>query len=231
MLYFIFGTEIKKRALAREKIWKEIGGSFFLAKKIDKTNFQELPGFLQQESLFGEKLVIELEDLLTLETARNYLYGYLEAIRESKNIFILDEPFALSAHGQKVLNLAGEKNSFEATEKKVVLDLEPARLCNFLEERKKKEAWLEWKKIYAEWENEEEQFLQAALWYRWKTIWSAKLEKRNTTWDFREKKSRAIKYSLEELEKFGKEISLMAMKSNNGELDLMREIERLILKI
>jgi len=231
MLYFIFGTEIKKRALAREKIWKDIGGNFLVARKIDKTNFEELSNFLYSESLFGEKLVIEIEDLLTLESTRNYLYDYLEAILLSKNIFILDEKFALSASVQKVSKIVGEKNIFNATEKRAVPDLEPNRFCNFVEERKKRESWREWKKIYSEWKNQEEQFLYATLWYRWKSIWVAKLNNKSITWDFIEKKNREIKYSLEELEKFGKEISLMGMKSNNGELDLMREIERFILKI
>jgi hypothetical protein len=82
-----------------------------------------------------------------------------------------------------------------------------------------------------DWGNQEEMFLHASLWYRWKVIWEAKLQNKNSRWDFYTKKNIEIKYSLEELENLGKEISLMAMKKTNGEIDLMREIERFILKI
>jgi hypothetical protein len=63
-------------------------------------------------------------------------------------------------------------------------------------------------------------------------MWSAYLDgDRNNFFKVYRLNSKELKYSKKELEEFGKEISLMAMKANNGELDLMRGIEKFILKI
>lgn len=243
MLYFIYGTNIKKRKNIREMIFKKIKkdfNTFLFAKKIDKTNFEELKNYILEQSIFGEKLLIEIEDLLTLESTREYLYKNIKNLIESENIFILDEPFAANASIQKVINEIDKNKktsqsqfseSFDAIEIKIKEDLEPSKFCDFIEMRDKKNAFIEWKKIYNKWGNDEEQFLHGALWFRWKNIWQAKLNNKTSTYDFFSKSSRPIKYNLEELERFGKEISLLSMKSNNGEIDLMKEIKKFLLKM
>ena len=72
--------------------------------------------------------------------------------------------------------------------------------------------------------------IHGALWWKWKNIWNAYLDDKRNYFKYR-LASREIKYKKEELEDFGKEISFMAMRANNGEGNLMREIEKFILKI
>lgn len=44
-------------------------------------------------------------------------------------------------------------------------------------------------------------------------------------------KSGTLKYTDKELGKIGKKLAYLAMRNNNGEINLMREIEKLILEI
>ena len=63
-------------------------------------------------------------------------------------------------------------------------------------------------------------------------IWSAQVDgNKNNYFRIYRLKEREIKYTKKELEKFGLELSLMATKANNGEINLMRAIEKFILEI
>lgn len=242
MLFIIFGTEFKKRELSREKI-REILISekidfetLLEVPKISKENFTLLENYYGGASLFGEKVLVNAEDILTKEETREYVYKNLEGMSLSENVFILDEPFAATATFQKIerdlekINI--KKNLFDCRETLTKKDVEPFYLCELIEKRDKKAAWQEWKKLYLEWENSEAQAIHGALWWKWKMMWSAYLDgDRNNFFKIYRLHSRELKYTKKELEKFGKEISLMAMKANNGELDLMRGIEKFILKI
>ncbi|MEA4910806.1 hypothetical protein SDC9_21694 [bioreactor metagenome] len=242
MLYIIFGTNFKKREVAREKIRKTLSSkkidfeALLEVPKINKENFTLLANYFGGASLFGEKVLINVEDILTKEDSREYVYKNIEDMIYSDNVFILDEPFALTATFQKLerdldkLNL--KENLFDCRETLTVKDVEPFYLCELIEKRDKKAAWQEWKKLYLEWEDSEAQAIHGALWWKWKMMWSAYLDgDRNNFFKVYRLNSKELKYSKKELEEFGKEISLMAMKANNGELDLMRGIEKFILKI
>ena len=227
MLYLIHGTDNKKRILARKKILAKVGQNFFLPVEIQKENLHLLENYLQAQSLFSnlssgladEKILINIFDILTKEDSRKFIYENLEKLISSQNIFILDEPFALKTSIDKVTKLVGRENVFDCSEIKAVKDIEPFKFCDLIEARDKKNAWLEWKKIYEEWGNQEEQALHGALWWKWKMIWQNFLN------------GRKVNYSKIEIENMAKEISLMSMQANNGEIDLMRTIEKLILKI
>ncbi len=74
--------------------------------------------------------------------------------------------------------------------------------------------------------------LHGAIWWKWKNMWSSSLDKGNRQAQYLYKlKSSNLKYTEKELAKFGESIAFMAMKNNNGEINLMREIEKLILEI
>jgi len=223
MLYLIHGTDNKKRILARKKILAKVGQNFFSPVEIQKENLHLLENYLQAQSLFSglsdEKILINIFDVLTKEDSRKFIYENLEKLMQSQNIFILDEPWALKTSIDKVTKVVGRENVFDGSAVTVVKDIEPFRFCDLMEARDKKNAWLEWKKIYEEWGNQEEQALHGALWWKWKMLWQNFLN------------GRKVNYSKTEIEQFGKEIAFMSIQSNNGEIDLMREIERLILKI
>jgi len=87
-------------------------------------------------------LIIEIEDILTLESTRKYLYDNLKEVLSSENIFILDEPFSLPASNTKVIKdgkLKMNENYFDCSTLKEKPDLEPGRFCDLVEERNKKE--------------------------------------------------------------------------------------------
>lgn len=242
MLYFIHGTDFKKRERARKEIknsLKEKGIKFETLLKVEnisKENISLIPNYFGSSSLFGEKLLIQIEDLLGREDTREFLYENLKNILESENIFILDEAFAPAPSVLKVEKILEKeklsKNIFNCKEEKVEKDIEPFYLCDLIEKRDKKGAWREFQKIYSEWGDDEAQALHGAIWWKWKMIWSAYLDgnKNNYSRIYR-LKEREIKYTKEELEKFGLELSTMAMKANNGEINLMRAIEKFILEI
>lgn len=242
MFFVIYGTNFKKRRSAKDKIdsilrnSKINPNSLLSPAKISKENYLLLESYIDAASLFGERIKIEIEDLLTKEETREFIYKNLSKMVESENIFILDEPFALPASFQKISRdlekLGYVDNAFDVSEEKIDKDIEPFYLCELIEKRDKKKAWQEWQKIYLEWGDDEAQALHGAIWWKWKMIWSAYLDgdTRNYFKLYR-LSDRQINYNKEEIEERGKELSLMAMKANNGEADLMRSIEKFILNI
>lgn len=241
MFYIIFGTNYKKRELARQKIKSLLNkekidfDTLLEVPQITSDNYTLLPSYFSGASLFGEKILIHMSNLLTKEETREYVYKNLKVMSDSANVFLLDEPFALAASFQKVERdlekLEVKGHAFDASEEKEIKDVEPFYLCELIEKRDKKGAWQEWKKIYEEWGDTEAMAVHGALWWKWKSIWSAFLEGDKRNYFKYRLASKDIKYTKDELENFGKEISFMAMRANNGESNLMRDIEKFILKI
>lgn len=242
MFFIIYGTNFKKRKLAKDKIGSLLRNSkinpdsLLSPVKISKDNYLLLDSYIEAASLFGERMKIEIEDLLTKEETREFIYKNLSKMVESENIFILDEPFALPASFQKISRdlekLGYVDNAFDVSEEKIDKDIEPFYLCELIEKRDKKKAWQEWQKIYLEWGDDEAQALHGAIWWKWKMIWSAYLDGDiKNYFKLYRLSDRKINYSGEEIERFGSELALMAMKANTGEVDLMRSVEKFILSI
>lgn len=229
MLYIIFGTDIKKRVEAKEKIEKDLLSKkiilkdLLLVSKINKDNYFELENYFEKKSLFGERLLVNVDDILSKEESREYFYSNFKSFIDSENIFILDEPFAVTAVFQKLVrDFTKEEikeNLFDAKEIKEKKDTKPFYLCTLIEKRNKKLAWLEFQKIYLQWGDTEAQALHGAMWWKWKNIWSLSINNKKTN------------FTKEEIETFGYELSLMAMKANNGEVNLMKDIEKFILSL
>ena len=242
MLYIICGTDFKKRENARSKIEQDLKkqkinlADLLSVPKINKENYTLLQNYFGSVSLFGEKILINIEDLFVREESREYFYDNFEDFIKSENVFILDEPFISGPSFQKLYRDMEKKdllkNIFDAKEEKIEKDIEPFYLCELIEKRNKKLAWQEWEKIYLEWGDSEAQALHGAIWWKWKNIWSASIDGNKFNYfKIWRLSDREIRYSKEELEKFGFELSLMAMRANNGETNLMREIEKFILSI
>ncbi|MEN9338514.1 MAG: hypothetical protein RI945_239 [Candidatus Parcubacteria bacterium] len=242
MFFIIYGTSFKERKLAKEKIASFLSKkgieeeALLIPPKISKDNFTLLESYIGNTSLFGEKMKVYLDDLLGREDSREYLYKKLKDLVESENIFIADEPFALPASFQKIsrdlAKLGAEKNAFDASSQKKEKDIEPFFLAELIEKRDKRSAWQEWKKIYLEWGDDEAQALHGAIWWKWKMIYSAFLDgDRKNYYKLYRLVEREINYSEEEIKSFARELSLMAMRANNGEINLMRSLEKFILSI
>lgn len=242
MLYFIHGTDFKKRELARKEIKNSLKDmsikfdSLLKVEKISKENISLIQNYTGSGSLFGEKLLIQIEDLLSREDTREFLYDNIKNIIESENVFILDESLAPAPSVLKVEKILDKeklsKNIFNCKEENVVKDIEPFYLCDLIEKRDKRGAWREFQNIYLEWGDDEAQALHGSIWWKWKMIWSAAIDgNKNNYFRMYRLKEKEIKYSKEEIERFGGELSLMAMKANNGEINLMRNIEKFILEI
>ncbi|MBP9765670.1 MAG: hypothetical protein KBD12_00355 [Candidatus Pacebacteria bacterium] len=242
MLYFIFGTNVKKREFAKKEIkflLKEEQIDFDTLLKVENISLENisiLPSYFESVSLFGEKILIQLDDLLFKEESREFLYKNIKSILESDNVFILNEAFALPPSVLKIEKILEKenllKNIFNCKEDILKKDIEPFYFCDLIEKRDKKGAWKEFQNIYLEWEDAEAQALHGAVWWKWKMIWSAYLDgDKNNYYRFYKLKEKDIKYTKEEIEKFGFELSLMAMKANSGEINLMRSIEKFILEL
>lgn len=150
MLFVIYGTNLAKRNIAKNKIkesLKKIGIDFqqlLKVPEIDKYNYKLILTYLNNNSLFGEKILINIYNILDLAEARDYIYENLESIVESQNIFIIDESLAKVATFQKLerdLNkLKVIDHTYDASEKIIKEDIDPFPLCNYLELRNKKAA-------------------------------------------------------------------------------------------
>lgn len=231
MLFLIYGTNYKLRAEAKKQIQKSLLAKGVAVDKllamplIEYNNYKLLETYLKGNSLFGEKILINSEDLLSKAESRGFIYENLESLVESENIFILDEPFANVASYKKVtkdlekLKVIG--HTYDASEKIIKDDIEPFRFCELFVARNKKAAWQEWKKLYLKWQDTEAMALHGALWWKWKTTWSNQLAYSNNY----------AKFTISEFESFGQEIAYLAMRANAGEINLMRGIEKLIFKL
>lgn len=228
MLYLIYGTNVSKRKQAQKKIaesLKKVGidlKDLLEIPKVSAENYLTLENHVASASLFGERLIIKTENLLEKKDSREYVYAQLENLVNSENVFILDEPYVAKISAQKIirdLGKLGKGEIFEATEEIKQRDIEPFRFCELVVARNKKAAWEEWKKIYLEWGDSEAMALHGALWWKWKTLWNSALNYQNP------------KYSLAEIEKYGREIAFLAMSATAGEVNLMRAIEKLVLSL
>jgi len=228
MLYLIYGTNLAKRKIAERKIEELLKKKGLILKellevsRVSGENYQTLENHFLSGSLFGERLLVRVENLLDKKDSREYLYSNLENLVKSENIFLLDEPNAAKISVQKVIRDLGKLGSgetFEAVEEIKKKDIEPFHFCELVVARNKKAAWEEWKKIYLEWGDSEAMALHGALWWKWKTLWTSALNYKNP------------KFSLKEIEKYGREIAFLAMSATSGEANLMRGIEKLVLSL
>ncbi len=141
MLIIKAGTEIKERENANKYIRDNF--SNFSEKVLRKEELSMLPQYFEVD-IFGSKAKIYLEDW-NVEDYRDLLYKYLEEIRDSENIFIIDETDILDATFKKLCKYGYKETIFDAREVKVK---ESAfYFGDLFLMRKKKEAWLEFLRL------------------------------------------------------------------------------------
>lgn len=94
------------------------------------------------QDIFGETLKIKIEDW-NIEEYRSYLYKHLEDLKESKNIFIIDELDILDTTFKKLATYA--EKSFDCRQEKIKES--GFYLGDLILQRNKKDAWIEYLRL------------------------------------------------------------------------------------
>ncbi|MDQ5957308.1 MAG: hypothetical protein QG614_283 [Patescibacteria group bacterium] len=152
------------------------------------------------EDIFGGKLVIKMENWNNEET-RSFLYKYLEDIKNSQNIFVIDELDMLDATFKKLSSFAAF--SFDCKEEKVKDSA--FHLADLIIRKNKKDAWIEYHRLLKMGEPVES--IIGALNYKLKFVYDNNKEK-----------------------VFGDNLIFLA-KSHDSEGDAVIELERFILNL
>lgn len=145
MLIIKIGTELKKREEANKYIRDIFVNNklSFTKKVLSKEELASIPQHFEVD-IFGDKSIIYLENWNS-EDYRDYVYKYLEEIRDSKNIFVIDEVEMLDASFNKLAKCAYKDTIFDAREVKVK---ESAfYFADLFLMRKKNDAWTEYLRL------------------------------------------------------------------------------------
>mgnify|MGYP000943613061 CR=1 FL=1 len=209
MLYSIVGTDTNKR----EKAYEILGKEGVISSHIYSEQIAMLEPLISASSLFGDTVIVNLIQTMETASSREEVTRLLKDMKDSSNIFIIDEPFAdanrvsrLSKYSSKVFDAREEK------EEKVDVFV----LCNLFARRDKKGAWVEWMKIRDAGSLEP---LQGALWWKFQTVWSDTRSGRST------------KFSLLECEEIGGDLMKSSIRAHRGEADLGAQLEKLMLRL
>lgn len=215
MIYTLIGTEAGKR----EKALAEIAKLGVPNVHIYGEQISALRPLIEAGSLFGDRVVAHLVQVLEKAEAREKVYDLLAEMEKSNNVFFIDEPSA-DANRMKKLEKYSRK-LYDARDHSVGSgaksgEASPFSLTNAFARRDKKAVWVEWMKLRNDLEPEA---LQGALWWKFQTIWN----------DVRSGKP--AKYTLQECEEVGGRILRSSILAHRGEKDLKAELESILLSI
>lgn len=209
MIYAIVGTDTNKREKAYEVLAKVgVVSSYIYSEQINT-----LEALTEASSLFGDKVVVNLIQTMDIASSRDEVIRLLPTMKESKNVFIIDEPFA-DANRFKRLEKYADK-IFDAREEKKK-DVDVFTLCNLFARRDKKGAWIEWMRMR---DLDSPEAIQGALWWKWTMVWQ----------DVRAGKP--SKFSLQECEDIGGKLVRSNIEAHRGEKDLKVALEEIILSL
>ncbi|MEN9881493.1 MAG: hypothetical protein RLZZ308_676 [Candidatus Parcubacteria bacterium] len=208
MLYSIVGTH----PLLREKALKELASLGEVTRYVYSEQVVELEHLINAENLFGGIDIVSCVQLLDHSSSKETTLFLLERMMQSRNIFIIDEPFA-DVH--KVNKLAKvSKKLFDAREEKKKDD-RVFLLANAFVRKDKKESWLAWMAV----RDLEGEAIQGALWWKFMITWQSVLEGRSSQW------------TKEECEKVAGKLLRAPILAHKGEVDLRVELEKIVLEV
>lgn len=209
MIYSIVGTEIKKREQASKAVLKY--GT--VSVHIYSERIALLKPLVEAQSLFGGTIVAMLEQTMEVASSREIVVDLLPDMKDSPNVFIIDEPFA-DANRVKKLEKYSEK-VFDCREPKEE-GVSPFPLCKAFARRDKKTAWAEWMKIK---DIQSGEAIHGALWWQMKTVWEDTLSGHPT------------KFTKDECKDISKRILRASLDAHRGKKDLKVELESIILSV
>jgi len=208
MIYSIIGTNIQIRKKAFEEVLQGRSPSAY----VRSNNVWELDAFIDAGDLFGGEVIVLIEQVGADAEGRDALKKILKNLEESKNLFIIDEPFVetnfaktLDKHSKKLFNAKEEKTKGK----------DPFGITSAIMKRDKKEAWLAWMEV----RDLDAEPVQGALWWRVRTLWEGV------------KEGKVSAYTEEELAQMGLTLVTMSHRAHRGEVDLREEIEKFVLSI
>ena len=170
MIYTIVGTNSEIRKNAYDKLAK-LGEA---SRHIYSEQISELEPLIEASSMFGDKTIVNLLQTMDLASSREEVVRLLDKMKESSNIFIIDEPFAdtnritrLKKYSEELFNAKEEKKK----------DVDVFTLCNYFAKRDKKNAWVEWMRVRDLVDSKEA--IHGALWWKFQTVWGDVLSGRS----------------------------------------------------
>lgn len=209
MIYSIVGTDTNKREKSYEALEK-VGA---ISAHIYSEQIATLEALIEATSLFGDKVVANLIQTMDVASSREEVIRLLPDMKDSQNIFIIDEPFAdanrvtrLTKYSEKVYDAREEKKK----------DVDVFTLCNLFARRDKKGAWLEWMRVR---DLDSPEAIHGALWWKWTTIWQDTI------------KGVPTKFTLQECENIGGKLMRANIEAHRGEKELKVTLEEIILSL
>lgn len=209
MIYTILGTDTRIRKVAE----KEIALLGTPMTHIYSEQIGTLEPLIDANDLFGGKVIVSLLQVMDVASSKNILVELLPRMKDSENIFIIDEPFAdaikskkLMSYSEKVYDARGPKEA----------DVDVFTLCNLFAKRDKKALWVEWMRVR---DLDSPEAIHGALWWKFTTLWG----------DAR--KGVPTKYTLDEYERIGAQLVRSNIIAHRGEADLKVELEKIVLAI
>ncbi len=209
MIYAIVGTDTIKR----EKAYEAVTSLGDVSAHIYSEQIATLEPLILATSLFGEKVVVNLIQTMDVASSRDEVVRLLPNMKESVNIFIIDEPFAdanrvirLTKYAEKVYDAREEKKK----------DVDVFTLCNLFARRDKKGVWVEWMRIR---DLDSPEAIHGALWWKFQTVWN----------DVRAGKP--AKFTISECEDIGEKLMSASIEAHRGNTDLKVELEKIILSL
>lgn len=209
MIYSIVGTDTNKR----EKAYEALSSLGNVSAHIYSEQVATLEPLMGASNLFGDKVIANLIQVMELASSREEVVRLLPYMKESSNIFIIDEPFA-DANRVARLTKYSEKvyDAREAKEK----DVDVFTFCNLFARRDKKGVWIEWMRIR---DLDSPEAIQGALWWKFQGIWNdVKLGKPS-------------KFTLNECEEIGAKLVRAPILAHRGQADLKVELEKIVLSL
>lgn len=209
MIYTVIGTDNK----IREKAFVELKKLGTPADVIYSENIDRLRPHIDAIDIFGEKIIISLVQVFDNTSSKEKAVELLPLMKDSKNIFIIDEPFIDSNRAKTLIKYT--KEFFDArVEKEKGVDV--FKLIDFISKRDKRSAWVYFMKIKEDISGEE---VVGALWWKWQMIWAGVISGKKGV------------FSKEECEDLGERIVKSSIIAHRGEGNLKVEIEKIILSI
>lgn len=209
MIYSIVGTDIK----VREKAYKELDKCGNISAHIYSEQIAGLLAFVDAQSLFGEKSVVNVIQVMDVASSRDELVRLLPIMKDSQTVFIIDEPFADANRVTKLAKFSEKVYDAREVKKK---DVDVFTLTNLFAKRDKKALWIEWMRVR---NLDSAEALQGVLWWKFVMIWSDV------------KNGKPSKFSLSECEDIGGKLVRAPILAHRGEADLKEEIEEIILSV
>lgn len=209
MLYSIIGTHGK----VREKAHKELAVFGTPTRHLYSEHIHELASLIDAQDIFGDSVVTLCVQLGDTASSKEEFIRLLPSMSESKNMFIVDEPFADIHLFNKLKKVS--HTLFDAREEKVK-DMSVFTLCNSFIVRDKKQAWVDFMDVK---KREGGESIAGALWWKFQAEWLRVSEGKKSV------------FSKNDCERIGGELMRAPILAHRGQKDLLLELERIILSL